>query len=224
MLHIKIFYFLCQSYFLYSLLANAPNQVCATAYWNSSISVIAGLTSTPGSALNRLNGPFNVFFNGNGFLYVVDYVNHRIQLFQPGLCHTSHTTILQCLSSNLGSTSTTSATNVAGFTWSGSGGSGNSEFSYPTAIYVDVNGTMFILDYGNYRVMKWLSGQPLGFPVAGSGSSGSTLSQIGTSYGLYLDSQANIYISDYSNHRVTMWYSGNTTAGILVSSGVLCRN
>ena len=83
---------------------------------------------------------------------------------------------------------------------------------------------MFILDYGNYRVMKWLPGQPLGFPVAGSGSSGSALTQIGTSYGLYLDSQGNIYISEYSNHRVTMWYSGNTTAGVLVSSGASCRN
>ncbi len=65
-------------------LANAANQVCATAYWNSAITVVAGTSSSPGSALNRLNEPINVFFNGNGYMYVVDYANHRIQLFPPG--------------------------------------------------------------------------------------------------------------------------------------------
>jgi DNA-binding beta-propeller fold protein YncE len=181
--------------------------------------VIAGTTSSPGSALNRLNGPFNVFFNGYGYMYVVDYANHRIQLFQPGSVK-SHTIYLHCLFSNLGSSSSTSATNVAGYTWSSSGGSGYSEFSYPTAIYVDLDGTMYILDYANYRVVKWLVGQPLGFSIAGNHGLGSTLDKMGTCYGLYLDNQKNIYISDYTNHRVTMWYNGNTTAGILVSSTV----
>jgi hypothetical protein len=58
----------------------------------------------------------------------------------------SHLILFHYLFCNLGSTSTTSATNVAGFTWSGSGGSGYSEFSYPTAIYVDLTGIMYILD------------------------------------------------------------------------------
>jgi hypothetical protein len=132
----------------------------------------------------------------------------------------SHLLSFYYLFYNLGSTSTTSATNVAGFTWSGSGGSGYSEFSYPTAIYVDLTGIMYILDYGNYRVVKWLPGQPLGFSVAGNHGSGSTLDKIGASYGLYLDNQGNIYISEYSNHRVSMWYNGNTTAGVIVSSVV----
>ncbi len=131
---------------------------------------------------------------------------------------TFHRIFLHCLFPIPGSRSTTSATNVAGFTWSGTGGRGYSELSNPTAVYVDLDGSMYILDSGNYRVVKWLSGQPLGFSIAGNRSSGSTLNQIGTSYGLYLDNRGNIYISEYSNHRVSMWYNGNTTAGILVSS------
>jgi hypothetical protein len=83
---------------------------------------------------------------------------------------------------------------------------------------------MYILDYINYRVVKWLPGQPLGFSVAGNHGSGSTPDKIGASYGLYLDNQGNIYISEYSNHRVSMWYNGNTTAGVVVSTIVLCRN
>ena len=104
---------------------------------------------------------------------------------------------------------------VAGF--STSGGSGYSQLDNPTSIAVDYNGTMYILDRDNYRVVKWLRDQPLGFAVAGGRGSGSTLDKIGTSYSLCLDDQLNIYISDYSYHRVTRWLNGNTTAGTVVS-------
>jgi len=66
------------------LLANSQNQVCATAVWSSAINVVAGLTSSGGSAANRLSAPMDVFFDGNDYMYVVDYGNHRIQLFPPG--------------------------------------------------------------------------------------------------------------------------------------------
>ena len=115
----------------------------------------------------------------------------------------------------IGSTSGTSAVNVAGYT--SAGGTGFSELSYPTAISVDVNGTMYILDTNNYRVVKWLRGEPLGFSVVGNRGPGSTLDKISTSYGMYVDEQMNIYVSEYANHRVTKWFNGNTTAGVLVS-------
>jgi hypothetical protein len=120
---------------------------------------------------------------------------------------------------NVGSTSATNAVTVAGFTLGG--GSGYSEFNGPTSIYVDSTGIMYIMDRSNYRVVKWLPGQPLGFTVA-AGASGSTLDKIGLSYGIYLDDQSNIYISDYTYNRVTMWLNGNTTTGFLVSSD--CMN
>lgn len=75
---------------------------------------------------------------------------------------------------------------------------------------------MFILDTGNYRILKWKSGEPLGSIVAGSQVSGSALSQISTSYAMFIDSQYNIYVSEYGNHRITKWSAVNTTAGILV--------
>jgi hypothetical protein len=95
-------------------------------------------------------------------------------------------------------------------------GSGLSEFNRPSSIYVDLNGTMYIMDTNNYRVVKWLPGQPVGSTVAGGHGAGSTLDKIGISYGIYLDNQQNIYISEYSNHRVTRWLYGNTVAGVVV--------
>ena len=121
---------------------------------------------------------------------------------------------LEYLVTYVGSTSVTSAVTLAGF--STSGGSGYSELNSPAAIYVTLNATLFILDSLNYRVMKYLPGQPLGFAVAGNRGTGTTLDKIGTSYAIDLDDQWNIYISEYSNHRVTMWFNGNTTAGIIV--------
>ena len=75
---------------------------------------------------------------------------------------------------------------------------------------------MYILDSANFRVMRWLAGQPTGAVVVGGRGTGATLDRIGTSYGLTLDAQANIYVSDWTNHRVTMWLDGNTTTGFLV--------
>lgn len=115
----------------------------------------------------------------------------------------------------LGSSSTTSAKTVAGF--STGGGSSLSELSSPSSIFVDLDGTMYILDTNNYRVVKYLPGQPISSVVAGGRGLGSTADKIGLSYGLYLDDQLNIYISEYGNHRVSLWAAGNTTAGTRVS-------
>ncbi|CAF3665556.1 unnamed protein product [Rotaria sp. Silwood1] len=172
---------------------NSPNQVCGTAVWNSTFKVVAGTTSSWGTASNRLNTPHDVTFDGYDNIHMQRTYN---------LCHV------------LGSTSSTSGVTVAGF--STSGGSGYSQLLYPTSMFIDCNETMYILDSSNYRVVRWLSGEPLGFTVAAGHGYGSTLDKIGTSYAIYLDDQSNIYISDNSNHRVTKWFNGNHTTGVMV--------
>ena len=75
---------------------------------------------------------------------------------------------------------------------------------------------MYIADYSNYRIQKWLPDQPLGFTVAGGRGNGATLDKVGTVYAIFVDPQGNIYVSEYSNNRVTLWFATNTTAGQLV--------
>ena len=106
------------------------------------------------------------------------------------------------------------ATTVAGALTSGSG---YSQLYIPTAVFVDANGTLYILDAGNYRVQKWLYGEPLGFTVAGGYGTGATTDKIAMSYGLFVDRQSNIYISDTANHRVVFWQAGNKTRGRVVN-------
>jgi sugar lactone lactonase YvrE len=105
-------------------------------------------------------------------------------------------------------------TTIAGIT--GNYGSSYSQLYLPTAIYVNPNGTMYIIDWSNCRVMKWQQGDPLGSVVAGGHGCGSSLTQMDNSYGLFVDNQSNIYISEYQNHRVVKWFPSNTTAGVLV--------
>ncbi|CAF4516191.1 unnamed protein product, partial [Rotaria socialis] len=171
-------------------------QLCATAVWNQTYSLATGSTSTIGSSGTLLYNPYDVAFDGYQNMYVVDTSNQRIQFFQSG--------------------SSTGIT-VAGST--GSAGSTMSQLYNPFAIYVDTNGTMYILDAYNYRVLRWQLGDPIGFVVAGGHGSGTTLGTIGLSYGLFLDNQYNIYISDTGNNRVVKWVAGNTTAGLLVAGG-----
>ncbi|CAF1116879.1 unnamed protein product [Rotaria sordida] len=171
-------------------------QLCPTATWNATVNVQAGLTSIFGSTNTKLYNPANMYFDGYANMYVVDTSNHRIQLFELG--------------SVIGTT-------VAGN--SGSSGTGYSELSSPSAIYVDANRIMYILDTSNYRVLKWTLGEPMGYIVAGSQSAGSALTQISTSNGMFVDNQYNIYVSDNGNNRVTLWLATNRTAGIVVAGG-----
>ncbi|CAF5031402.1 unnamed protein product, partial [Rotaria sp. Silwood1] len=170
--------------------------LCATAIWNSSFTMVAGSTSSPGSTSTLLSSPYGLTFDGYGYMYVIDYGNHRIQRFQQG--------------SNIGST-------VAGL--NPSSGSGRSEFNGPSALYVDSSQTMYVLDTYNYRVMKWQIGDTIGTVIVNGRGSGSTFDKIGRSHGFFVDTNYNIYISEFGNHRVTLWYNGNNTAGLLVAGG-----
>ncbi|CAM4949724.1 unnamed protein product [Rotaria socialis] len=176
-----------------------PNLACQTGVFNTSWSIVAGTSPTAGSSSVYLNNPMDVYVDGNQNIFVADYSNSRIQRFPPA-------------GTSIGAPM---GTTVAGFTQAG--GSGYSELSNPTAIFVDLNATMYIADYSNYRIQKWLPNQPVGFTVAGGHGNGATLDKIGAVYAIFIDAGGNIYVSDNSNNRVTLWYASNTTAGQLVA-------
>ena len=98
-------------------------------------------------------------------------------------------------------------------------GSTRSELYQPTAILVDVNSVMYILDSMNYRVLRWVTGEPLGTVIVGGRGTGAQFDRIGRSFAMFMDSQQNIYISDNTNNRVTRWAAGNNTISTLVAGG-----
>ena len=182
-------------------IAQAMVQVCSTAVWNDTFSTIVGSSGTAGSTPTLLSSPSDVGFDGARNMYVVDMGNHRIQMYQPG--------------SNVGTT-------VAGV--STVAGSRLAELYSPYAIQVTPNGTMFILDSTNYRVLRWQLNEPSGVIVAGGRGYGSVLNQLATCYAMFVDSQFNIFISDNTYHRIVRWSVTNTSAGQLVGSVCLINN
>ncbi|CAF0779452.1 unnamed protein product [Adineta steineri] len=120
----------------------------------------------------------------------------------------------------------TSATVIAGT--KNSVGSTSSQLNCPQSVYIDTNGTMYVADYNNHRIQKYINGSTVGITIAGiTGSGGSSLNQLYGPRFITVDpTQEYIYIADSFNHRI-MRYSTTSTSGdngTVVAGGIGARN
>ncbi len=109
-------------------------------------------------------------------------------------------------------------TTVAGFGRSGSD-LDQLKLEGQSGIYVDQNGTLYISDTGNHRVVKYFLNSTSGIIVAGGHGQGSNSNQLNTPYGIYIDEINEIgaiYICDKQNHRIQKWING-ANQGITVA-------
>lgn len=128
-----------------------------------------------------LESPTGIFVDDDGTLYVCDTDNNRVMKWPRGA---------------------TTGIPVAGGAYSGNYGSANNEMRNPLDVAVDCKGNVYIADYGNHRIQKWLPGATEGITVAGGNGQGSGANQLNNPIGIFLDSVGNIYVADYSNNRV----------------------
>jgi len=131
-----------------------------------------------GADPTQLNQPSGIFVDEtSGNLFVADWMNARVQLFKPN--------------SRIGET-------VAG----GNGaGSRLNQLSSPESVWVDKQNTVFVSDYANHRVVKWLQNAKEGILVVG-GTQGNGADQLSLPMGLQFDKQGNLYVGDQGNNRV----------------------
>ena len=82
---------------------------------------------------------------------------------------------------------------------------GNSlrQLSHPNGIIVDKLGTLYIVDKGNNRVMRWMKGAKEGSLVVGGNGIGDQPNQFDHPYDLSFDGENNLYVVDYYNDRVS---------------------
>lgn len=73
--------------------------------------------------------------------------------------------------------------------------SSENRLSYPTAVLVDPKSTLFVLDSGNRRIIKWPLGSTFGYIVASIGSMNNPRS-------MWFSPTRNLTIADTSNHRI----------------------
>lgn len=136
--------------------------------------IVAG-NGTGGTRPNMLNSPYGIFVDTNFTLYVADSGNRRVQVFRQG--QVNATTVLV------------------------TGVGVNFTLSKPTAIALDGDGYLFIVDNGNDCI---IGSGPNGFRcVAGcSYVGGITADRLNAPFAISFDSTGNIFISDSANGRV----------------------
>jgi sugar lactone lactonase YvrE len=134
-----------------------------------------------GSKSNQFNTPMGLFVDitASYTLYVADTYNHRIQKWLSGAIN---------------------GTTVAGQT--GVSGSGLNQLFYPTALILDKNGTIYIVDNGNNRIMQWFPGSSSGVLIAGTNTYGNLPNQLKNPVSVRLDSSEALIIADDDNNRI----------------------
>ncbi|CAF3958010.1 unnamed protein product [Adineta steineri] len=136
---------------------------------------VAAGTGTGGSASNQLVGPRGIFVDVNLDLYVADWGNDRVQLFQSE----ELTGIIVAGEKSL----------IPTITLSG-----------PTGIILDVDKYLFIVDHGNDRIVgSGLNGFRC---LVGCYGMGLQSNQLYSSFNFSFDHAGNMFVTDYANHRI----------------------
>jgi hypothetical protein len=114
-------------------------------------------------------------------------------------------------------------TGISGYNYDGIAAI-SAKLSYPSAIFVDVNGNMYIADANNNRIRKVTASTGIITTVAGGGTGGlgdgglATSAKLFTPFGVFVDSLDNIFIADKNNFRIRKVEAStgiiNTIAGI----------
>ncbi|CAF1452506.1 unnamed protein product [Adineta steineri] len=136
---------------------------------------VAAGTGIEGSASNQLGGPRGIFVDINFDLYVADWHNYRVQLFQSG---------------------ESNGITVAGIT------SLNPTIilHQPTGVILDAEKYLFIVDQNNHRIVgSGLNGFRC---LVGCYGEGSQSNQLNHPTSLNFDRYGNMFVTDYANHRI----------------------
>ncbi|CAF1084946.1 unnamed protein product [Adineta steineri] len=156
---------------------------------------VAAGTGIQGSASNQLGGPGGIFVDVNFDLYVADCLNDRVQLFQLG----ESNGITVAGSTSLNPTIT---------------------LSFPTAIILDAEKYLFIVDYQNNRIVgSCLNGFRC---LVGCYGMGLQSNQLNTPFSFSFDGSGNIFVIDQSNHRIQKFLLMNDSFALSFNQPKFC--
>ena len=142
------------------------------------------------ASLAQLNHPSGLSADISGNLYIADTSNNRIRKVNSA-----------------GIVTTLVGTGTAGY--GGDGGAASlSQLNSPTELSADINGNVYIADWGNERIRK-VNSAGIVTTFAGNGISGfngdgvaATAAQLNQPWGVSADINGNVYIADQYNHRI----------------------
>lgn len=108
--------------------------------------------------------------------------------------------------------------NTTGITVAGNPGD---PLGYPFDVAVDYTYTLYIVEYYNFRVQKYLRDATNGTTVAGdvNGVSGSSANELDIPSRAIVDSDGGVYVADTGNHRIQFWANGASTGTTVAGIG-----
>ncbi|CAF5169270.1 unnamed protein product, partial [Rotaria magnacalcarata] len=95
-------------------------------------------------------------------------------------------------------------------------GDGLNQLNYPTYLFVDRDHSVYVSEWNNLRVMKWVEGATEGIVVAGGQGAGSALTQLFVPRGISVDTLGTLYVADQGNDRVMRWTQGAKQGTVIV--------
>jgi DNA-binding beta-propeller fold protein YncE len=138
------------------------------------------------------DGPWGVFLDVAGNLFIVDRFNHRIRRVD------AHTGII----------TTVAGTEESGFSGD-DGPATRASLDDPRSVFVDTDGNLFIADMGNHRIRRVDTHTGIITTVAGNGKEGfsgdggpATQTSLRIPHGVFLDAAGNLFIADTGNYRI----------------------
>ena len=176
------------------------------------------ISKESGLSASQLNGPNGVAVDPTtGKLFVVDRINHRVLRWD----------------SQAALDTGAEAEAVFGqvdFTSNASGLSAQN-LNNPIGIHIDLEGRMWVSDFGNKRVLRFDNASTipsgaaadavLGQPDFTTNTGGSTAEKLNGPVGLYADYTGTLWVTDWSNHRVVYYHNAGSLESGAPANGVL---
>lgn len=170
-----------------------------------------------GTTAAKFNSPIGLHIDGSGRLWVADYQNHRVLMFEGAADLDSGATADLVL----GQPDFTTATE----------GTSVTAMRAPVGVFVDAGDNLWVADFGNHRVLKFADvsslangaaattvlGQP-DFTTHTSGTSG--VKMAGPS-GVAVDAAGRLWVADQTNRRILRFDDAATLGNGAAADGVL---
>ncbi|CAF4048940.1 unnamed protein product, partial [Adineta steineri] len=101
-------------------------------------------------------------------------------------------------------------------------GIASNRLNFPYGLKFDSSNALYITDYNNNRIQKWIAGASNGTTLAGqiNGAWGQSSTFLNGPVGLVLDSNDNMYFSDRANCRIMFWTNGASSGSMIAGTGI----